>query len=64
MNSYADCETYATTHKYNPLYQGWHIGENLILRYHVSGNFRLFRGSAMIREFRPQPVARQLQFAF
>ncbi len=63
MNTYADCEAHATSHDYNPLYQGWHLGGNLILRYHVSGTFRLFRRSAMVREFRPQPT-RQLTFAF
>jgi len=54
FHSYADCEAYASSHVYNALVTGWHVTGFLILRYHVSGSFRLFRQYALIREFQPE----------
>ncbi len=54
FNSYADCEAYARCNDYNALVTGWHVTGFLILRYHCSGSFRLFRQSVLIREFQPE----------
>ena len=53
FHSYANCEAYAESHPYNALVTGWQAGF-LILRYHCSGSFRLFRQSVLIREFQPE----------